>query len=409
MNQKLITLLNRINGIIFPLEHETDFDRDKYALLTGDSLFSGNLGLVVYHYNYYNIFKETSSKDKMLKLLQSILDRVEEGNSTLSNYTLSYGLSGLGMVLKQLIIDGFIDPKDVDVGNLDELIYEWALERIQNNDSEYMHGAFGAIHYLAENSKTNILSENLEKLIDELTNKAIHDQDGGIYFDLFNQFIPEYPKGSINLSLSHGLSGILLILLNLIDNGLISEKHKDLAREIAKYLEAKIKEVDFSKKIYCHADSVVSDEITERRNTRLAWCYGDLNQVLVLLRAGQTLKDKNFISLSNKVGLTTTKRKKFEQTYISESQFCHGTAGLVQIYNYLYEQTALDEYLTTKNYWLNQTIESLEVELDTDYYLQKNRNGEMLEGLLGVALVLMSEIGRSVGQKLSWGKIFLLN
>ncbi|MBV8326780.1 lanthionine synthetase LanC family protein [Chryseobacterium sp.] len=408
-NQKLITLLERINEILLPLEHEPDFNKDRYALLAGDSLFSGNLGLVVYHYNFYKIFGSENSRDLAMKLLQNIIERVEDGTGTLSNYTLSYGLSGLGMVLSLLINGNFINTDDVELGNLDELVFEWAIDRIRNNDSEFMHGAFGAVHYLCENSETGSFGkEYFDILIQELKAKAIHDPDGGIYFDLFNQFIPEYPRNSINLSFSHGITGILFILLDLIDKGLIDEKYKDFALEIVKYLESKIEDVDFSKKIYCHSDSVVSEIITGRRNTRLAWCYGDLNQVVTLLHAGQTLKDESLIALSNKIGITTTKRLDFEQTYISDTQFCHGTSGLVYIYDYLYEKTHLAEYLTAKNHWLEKTLDLLESELNTDYYTQKDKAGELLEGLPGVALVLLSEVGKSQGQKLNWGKIFLL-
>jgi len=409
-HQKIISLLGRINEIISPIEHETDLDRDRYALLKGDSLFSGNLGLVIYHMNYYTIFNDSSSKDRSLNLLQDILYRVEEGTSTLSNYTLSYGLSGLGIVINQLISEQFIDDGDIDLGNLDELIYEWIIDRIKNNDSEFMHGAFGAIRYLSTNSKnTTISTLKFEELVKLLMSKSITSDHEGVYFDLFNKFIPEYPKNTINLSLSHGLSGILVILLDLIDKGLIGEAYKNLAYDIAKYLNGKIEDVNFEKKIYCHADSVVSPDIKGRRNTRLAWCYGDLNQVLAFLRMGQTFQDQYYLSLSHKIGLTTTYRKDFEQTYISDSQFCHGTSGMVEIYRYLYEQTSISEYLDAKNYWLNKTVEYIETELDSGYYTEKKRTAELLEGLIGVALVLLSEVGKSQDQKLSWNNIFLLN
>ncbi|HFK5553656.1 TPA: lanthionine synthetase LanC family protein [Elizabethkingia anophelis] len=410
MNKKrVVELLERINEIIFPIEHVTDLDKNKYALLSGDSLFSGNLGLVLYHFYYYKVFANTAAREQMFKLLQNILDRVEEGKSTLINYTLSYGFSGLGMVLELIKRDGLINPDDVEIENINELIFEWALDRIQNDDSEYMHGAFGAILYLAENPNSGLTTEDFDALIEALAQKAIFDDSGGIYFDMFSQFIPDYPKGSINLSLSHGLSGILIILADLIKKKLIGDKHRNLVYKIAKYLSVRIEDVDFAKNIFCHSESVFSIENRGRTNTRLAWCYGDLNQVLALLRAGQILEDENFTSLSKKIGLTTTKRKTYKQTYISESQFCHGTSGLVYVYGYLYVQTSIAEYKTAKNYWLDQTVELLQKELDTDYYTQVNRNSELLEGLLGVALVLLSEVGNEQGQELEWNRIFLLN
>lgn len=406
---KLIPLLHRINDLIFPLEHENDIQKNRSALFNGDSLYSGNLGLVLYHYNYYKVFKDPVSKDRALTLLQNILDRVVEGRSTLSNYTLSYGLSGLGIVLKLLINEQLVDEDDIDIGNLDELVYEWAVDRIKNDDSEFMHGACGAIQYLSLYNETGAPAHSFEPLVDEILSRAVPDEHTGVYLNMFNQFIPEYPKGSINLSFSHGMSGVLFLLLNLIDKGLISETYKQSVREIVKYLEARIEEVDFSRNLFCHADVIVSDDITARRNTRLAWCYGDLNQVMAFLRAGQSLDDENYLSLSNKIGLTTTRRREFPQTYVSDSQFCHGSSGLVQVFDYLHEQTGLQAYQEAKEYWLNDTLIRLETELDSNYYHEKRRTGELLEGLPGVAMVLLSELGKTQQLKLSWNSIFLLS
>jgi hypothetical protein len=406
--KKILEVLNDINQIVFALEHETDFKKEKYALLTGDSLFSGNLGLILYHLNRHVVLNDTASLDRLIYLLQNVLDRVENNTSTLTNFTLSYGLSGLGMVINQLVKHSIIEEQDIELGNLDVLISEWIAERIIDNDSEFMHGAFGAIQYLSSKKQTSESSISIDKIIDVLFSKSIIGTNG-IHFELFNKFIPDYPKDSINLSLSHGLSGILIILSDLFEKGLIKESKKDLILQIAKFLREKVEDVDFEKKIFCHTDSVISPEIKGRRNTRLAWCYGDLNQVIAFLRVGQALNDESYISLSYRIGTTTVRRRQFEETYISDSQFCHGTSGLAEVYHYLYEQTKMNVYLDAKKYWLDQTLEYLGEELKTGYYEQKGRNGELLEGLIGVALVLMSEVGRNQNQKMLWNNIFLLN
>lgn len=405
---KIETILTKLNQLLLPLEFNCDLNKDRYALLSGDSLFSGNLGLVIYHYYYSKVTGNNQSKERATELLQNIIERVDEEKTSLGNYTLSYGIAGLGYVLNHLVNEDFIEYSGQEIEKINELIYEWALEMIENDDSEFMHGAFGAILYLSKNRVTPKIEFYLSNLIEKLTKQANHTNDG-IYFDFFNKLVPEYPKGTINLSLSHGLCGILLILIDLLKKKLIKSETKTLVIDGIKFLESNLSPVDFSQKIYCFSDSVIFEDRLEKRNTRLAWCYGDLNPALVFLKAGELFKNERYTEIGNEIALTTLNRKDYEQTFIKDSQFCHGTSGLVQVYHRIYQMTGNDSYLKGRDFWIEKTLDYLENEIDSNYYNKDNKTGELLEGLAGVGLVLLSTLSIDNQEDLLWDELFLLS
>ncbi|MBB5621617.1 lantibiotic modifying enzyme [Pedobacter cryoconitis] len=406
VDTKVKTTLEKINKCVFPIEYECNLEKNKYALFNGDSFASGNLGLVLFHYYYHKVTKDDRSEERALEILQNIVDRVDTDSSSLSNYTLSYGLSGLGIVLDHLSTQGFISYENEESIEMDQLIYEWAHEMIHEEDSEFLHGAMGAISYLSKNQDKEFNQKYIKVLLEALSAKAIHTESGSIYFDLFNKMVPEYPKDTINLSLSHGLCGIILVLLELLKRGADEPSVKPLIQKALQFLEEHITPVDFSNKIYCYSDIVIFSTYKEKRNTRLAWCYGDINMALVFLTAGKLFNDAHYTEIGNKIGITTLSRKDFDQTFIKDSQFCHGAAGMTQVYYRFHKLTGNPKYLEGRDYWLQKTIDMVELEIDSNYYDTKGNTGELLEGLTGVGLVLLSAIAE---EELTWDNLLILS
>jgi hypothetical protein len=138
--------------------------------------------------------------------------------------------------------------------------------------------------------------------------------------------------------------------------------------------------------------------------SRLGWCYGDINQVMLLYRAGELLQNPSWIALADEIGIATTQRLNLQNTDMTDSHFCHGTSGLVQSYKYLYKITGLEVYQETAHFWFAQTLNHLEKEL---LYYNQNKASELLEGFGATALVLISNINKESYQE--WDAIFLLS
>lgn len=398
-------ILKTIHENFLNFEFECDVNKDKYSLFNGDSIFSGNLGLVLFYYNHFKVTNERKSKDRAIFLIENIIQRVIDGKSSLNNCNFSYGLAGLMKMMEHLKSEEFISYDEQDFTEIYSLSKEWIIERILNDDTEFISGAFGTINSFLN----NIIKEPefLNEIITLLENKVITAKRGK-YLYILNPIVPDYP-GCINLSLSHGLCGVILILLEFLKKGVENYRILNIVEDFIDYLLDNITKVDFPNKIYCYSDIVIYPDNREKRNSRLAWCYGDINIAIVLLKAGEILKNEKYTRIAEEIAITTTQRKSYEQTYIKDSQFCHGSSGLSHIYFHFYKKTKNEQFLLSRHYWLDKTIEYLKIESRENSIDNLKNRAELLEGNIGTSLVLLSHLAFIEKKDLSWDEIFLLS
>ncbi|WP_207512788.1 lanthionine synthetase LanC family protein [Longitalea luteola] len=380
-----------------------------------DSLFTGNLGLVVYHY-CISLLKDQYIHNRAfaLELIEQLVNDLSTPGSTLNSYQYSGGLAGLGAVLQFLVDEKAIDADmDDDFQVIDESIFEHALDQINKGYVEYMHGGAGALLYFNMRNPNEIITHYKEQLVTAILNQVKEDPLGiriprGQYVWTKND--------DYDLSLSHGLCGVMLILLSVLEKGGIKN-----AGQINSYLQAATTfMVNLKREIknetgnysffpsYLPVKSTI-DEINRLAHwpdSRLAWCYGDLGWVIYFYRFGEYTNNEELLKLAEATGIATTYRKTLEETYSSTSHFCHGHSGLAAVYKHLYMISRRPEYKAACDYWLHNTICALNDELPTGFYKPKNLETSLLEGLAGVNLVLSSFL---TDRDLKWQKFMLLS
>jgi len=96
-------------------------------------------------------------------------------------------------------------------------------------------------------------------------------------------------------------------------------------------------------------------------------------------------------------------RKSEATTLVSDSHFCHGSAGLISCYESLYRYSGLALYQEAAVFWLEKTRDYLDQELHQTYY--KGKEGDLLEGLPGIALALLSS---QYQKETAWNRLLLL-
>jgi lantibiotic biosynthesis protein len=320
----------------------------------------------------------------------------------LIKYSFGSGGAGLGWMLSFLESRKFIDVDlVVELGELDHYLFEEAISHLSANSVDYLHGALGVLHYFTMRMQDEQVKQYADIIITQLNDKAVYDAKG---MRLYNYFSGQEQPGEYNLGLAHGLSGILLILINAFDHS----DHKKLIRHMVseglRYILHYRKDVDFANGVYNYFPLSVyenSEKLSE--SNRLGWCYGDLNQVLLLNRAGQLLNQENYTRLAQLIGLQSLLRKDAASTMTSDSHFCHGSSGLAQIYRVLHQLTGHEAYRLGHEYWIEQTLLYVEKELLNGTYAGKETS--FLEGLVGVALTLLSYVS---GKELQWSRCLLL-
>jgi len=367
-----------------------------------DGFLGGRLGLCFYYYHGYKVLEEKPLADRAGRLLDEVFDNLNSGNPRLAGSALSNGGAGLGYAINFLEKEGLIEFEvEKEFAGLDKYLFKTALSQIEEDCIDYLHGGMGAVLYFSERKPSVLIQHYLDTLVAKVCGRAV-EEEAGTWFR--NYMLKNQDKEDINFSLSHGLTGILLILIKAYERS----THKDLIRQVVangvRFILRHKMDVDYDGDVYSFFPLIIRHGTKELfAPGRLAWCYGDLNEVLLLYRAGKLLDDKNMLKLADLMGTQTLLRKESKSTLVKDTHFCHGTAGLAQFYKTLFRESQVAAYADGYEYWIEQTVLLLDNDLEKGFYTGKEC--DYLEGLVGVAFTLLSYIS---DKELRWSESLLL-
>lgn len=374
---------------------------EKYKCLH-HGLMGGSLGLLYYYYHVAKLLNDTILYEKAVALLMDVFEDTNNNSGNLTGALYSSGGAGLGFTVDYLQKNNFIDfDIAAEFQDLDKYLFEEALSQLEKDNIDFLHGAMGVFHYFSLREQTPIINEYLNTLSIKVCNKAVIAKEG-IYF--CNTGLERLSKNDVDLGLAHGLCGILLLLIQAwpsLNNKQQVENIVDLGIQYIIKHELPVNFPDEEYSYFPFALALDTNEIN--RINRLAWCYGDLNQVLLLYRAGKLLGNSTYTSIADRIGQQQIQRKSVSATLSTDAHFCHGSAGLAQFYKCLHAETLNYSYYEAYKYWIGETIFLIDKEIESDKYASNPVS--LLEGWSGIALVLTEFVAT---EKMSWAKAFLL-
>ncbi|MEO7312303.1 MAG: lanthionine synthetase LanC family protein [Chitinophagaceae bacterium] len=377
MKERAAVIFNQVHSIIESSEPKSD------------SLLTGALGLVYYYFNLYKKTDDSSYGEKAVGHLEKVFDSWNNNIGTLKGNAISNGAAGLAYVASLLQKAGLVEI-DIhkDFKELDHYIFQSALHQISNDgDIDPLHGAVGVLSYFNSRKDEFLIRKYIEELVIALSNRVVESNLGSWFSNRLYQ-----KEFQINFSLSHGLCGYLCILLDSYKAGICSPLIRDWVNRGIKLILHYYRQPNYEENRVQQfpAAILLGDKEVPVYNTRLAWCYGDLNQVLLLYKAGEILQNKKWIVLADMYGKETLKRNTPELAMVTDSHFCHGSAGVAFCYQKLYERTNVIEYKAAYNLWLMETLKFISIEIDSGFYTNKECN--LLEGLPGINLSMLPEL-----------------
>lgn len=365
----------------------------------------GSLGLLYYYFNASKTLQSDSILEKAETLLAQVFEDINETGRGFRGVSLSNGAAGFAYTVNYLQQEGFIDIDiESELSEMDKFLYDTAAELLQKDEIDYLHGALGVLFYFTTRSKNSVIIKNyVTELTAAVCQKALKNTTG-LWFKNYSIERLKNPD-TADLGLAHGLCGMLLILMGtwpfLDDRQLLKETIiSGIDFVLSNQLPTDPAEEDFS--IFPVSVNTASNEITSIN--RLGWCYGDLNVVLLLYRAGQLFLNSAYTKKADEVGFKTLDRKTGKSTLCADTHFCHGTAGLAQFYLCLYNESGHYNYYRAYEYWIDKTTSLIDNEIANNAYAA-NTVG-LLEGWTGVAMVLTEYTNE--GEAMKWAKAFLL-
>lgn len=384
------TYLKKINKLTSTITYEND------------SFFIGKLGAVWHAYQQYRATNESIYQEKTIRLISEVFENLNNDNPQFNDsVTFCNGVAGFCYVVNELTRTRILETDlDEELADLEDFIYESALQYIEIQNLDFFHGAFGVVYYFLERLNNPTIRAKTQYLIEKILSQVI-ETEKGVWFT--NASL-EKDRHIINFSLSHGQTSFLLILMKTYQKGIRLEAIPTIIRKGIDLILSYYEGSNIEKGKYTLFPLTI-DSTTQERNSknRLAFCYGDLNIAWLFYKASDFLNDENLKYKADLIGLSSLIRKDEKSTLIVDSHFCHGSAGVAQFYKSLYRHTGIEAYKKGYEYWIDRTLAFIDQDIQKGTFVGKE--GSLLEGWVGVALVLLDYISK---ERLNWEKMFLL-
>ncbi|WP_216831389.1 lanthionine synthetase C family protein [Alkalihalobacterium elongatum] len=336
------------------------------------------------------------------------------------------GTAGIAFAIRIASLDGQYYSKLQR--SLDEYLYEQidkTLAVIKKKkatemfDYDVVEGLTGIANYLFLIRNDNTSELFIRKILDYLVTLSS-------YKDYNNYKIPNwhilnehlfsdhekgiFKDGILNVGLSHGIAGPLIILSKAYNRGLIVEGHLEAINRIVGDILRLKNHNSNNWGGMININNYIDTNMIINEPSRSAWCYGTPGTAFALLCAAEALNDLELLGLAKQAMLDLIGK---EEGLFSPT-FCHGYAGITYIYKRFYEKTLDIRFLEESHRLKEKTLEYfneansfgfLDIELKDNNLLKLNSIG-ILQGITGVLLPLLSFEENSPS---TWSAAFLLD
>lgn len=387
--------------------------------LAKDGLGLGRSSLSILELYYGRYFDDEKYLENGVKHIEEIFENIANQESSIETIDYYRGLIGFVLAMSHLKNHDFFDLDFEEFEEFDEAIFNWAYQEINEGNIDFMAGSSGALCYFTTRLKAGAeLSEisratlcgYVEKLLNSIWSLVENDESD--QFFIVNHFynkVDDRLEKEINYSLAHGMSGLLLNLLNL-------RAHADFEHTCDALLRPAIQTIlslQRSKEHpepYFFINCIDTNSGKSNYQPRIGWCYSDLNLLHVLLRAAKVY-GPGFIpeSLLEEASIAVTRRKLPEHTMLEDPFLCHGYAGVSHYYLVLYQLTQNPIFKEASDYWMERALEFYETHDDAWFFTKEyTKTGNFLSlfyGNVGVCLCLLSAIHP---ESSTWSEIILI-
>ncbi|MCP4216268.1 MAG: lanthionine synthetase C family protein [bacterium] len=377
--------LSQIAGAL--MEHSRDSAGPK-------GLMDGTCGIALFFFYYSRLTGEEKYSDCAAELFGHIFESINDG---FSDFRFSSGLAGIGWTLRHLVQSNLIDI-DVDelLDELEPFFNRAVNERFSDNDYDYLHGALGVGMYWLGRLPHPGGQTPLCRCIDFL---AV------ILPTLLN---PEARPKGVNLGVAHGIPSVIAFLSRALEVGVSNTKIPGLLNSVVEYLLGRM--LDPGQFNCFFPDSVRVDR--PLTGSRLGWCYGDPGIGSIVWRAAQVTGNVRWRQKAMEVLLHSTTRNEPGENLVKDACFCHGAAGLVHIYNRIYQSTGMEAFKESARFWLDHTLATAvhkNAAAGFKVWCGENLWQDrfcVLDGIAGMGLALMASVSET---EPTWDRCFLLS
>ncbi|MDD3043964.1 MAG: lanthionine synthetase C family protein [Candidatus Delongbacteria bacterium] len=376
-------------------------------------LFSGKAGISLFMFYNGRYFENERYKEYAKHILEDVFNDINN-DSLLPTYC--NGLAGVGWAVNHLAENGFIEKESLEVlKDFDIYLYDSMIAYSRSGNFDFLHGATGIAFYFTQRFRENEnIAGYLNEYIEELKKHTIFDDENNsakIESTVLDE--NEKSKKVYNLSLSHGMSSIIIILCRIAG---ISQDYKinclSLIEKFTNYI-IENKNTTRDNKLSFFPSYIEIDGSVKKERSRLAWCYGDIGNGFAFLNACKLIKDKavykdNYIEIFDSLSVRTDAKDQL----INDSGICHGSSGINVISNVLSNIFQIEKYESLVDHWQDVTLSYYSNKgNDLEGFSMRTKDGYeyelgILNGTAGVGLSFLSNLDKI---NLNWTDMLLIN
>ena len=356
-------------------------------------LLGGNMGLSMSLLMYAIHSNKVNFKTEGIKIMETVFKEIEQAD----HYIFSFcdGLAGIGWALEHLEQKGVINHNtNILLEDFDSVLSHVLDFEIKKGNYDFLHGPLGIVlYFISRIPKNKDLLPVLQKIITQLDELGEKQSSGSIKWISVTDY--EKKTTGYNISLSHGMSSIAVILSKLYA---IKATDKEMVKSLLQGCVNYILEQEIDKDKYgSYFSNYAIESMEQLHGSRLAWCYGDLGIAMALWQAGVALQNETWRNKALEVLLfAAEKRRDLEQNLVKDAGLCHGAAGIGHIFYRMWWNTRMPEFKNTADYWFGQTIKMAAfADGLAGYKTWGGKDGwineyNLLEGIAGIGLALMT-------------------
>lgn len=332
--------------------------------------------------------------DRAAVALDETFDHLAGVPSTPGLYS---GFTGVAWVLEHL--QGWFLDEDEDFGEEIVIAVEKSL-RLPWVDFDLLRGIAGVGVWALERSQRSGGDECLRRVVARLA--EIADRRGGMvaWATPADRVPPDrresFPQGFIFTGVSHGTAGVISLLGEAQVAGVVS---RPLLDDAVQWLLAQKLPPEALSVFPSEAADEVAPGVDYPRPTRLAWCHGDPGIAAALLGTARRAGKPSWEREAMRVARAAAARSRAEKSIV-DAGLCHGSAGLLHLFNRLYQASGDSVLAEAAYFWFDRTLELRRPgkgvggfqawDIDADKKLGWRDDPGFLTGAAGIGLALLA-------------------
>ncbi|MCD8046948.1 MAG: lanthionine synthetase C family protein [Clostridiales bacterium] len=398
----------KLKAKAFDILNQTDSFLDSYLIECRNlEMYGGKTGISLFKY-YYSILLGNSI-NKSENLFSSIEDELMDLD--IDPYFI-LSLSGFSWLMLHLYEKGDLDiiPEEY-FSDVDALPSQSMLDMLSKDKYELMYGSTNIANFFYNRYRlSNNNTIHIDKYLSLLYEQGEKVGNTISWKSLIKRTEYSQEEYAYNLGMAHGIPALLMYFSNLKKSGYASTILDELLSKTINYLF----DCEQDKSVFnSYYSGARFKDNSVKEMSRLGWCYGDLIVGYSLYHASKYLEEPSLRTYNKgmQILLDSCNRKEYNQTLISDSCLCHGTAGVALIYDRMYKETSIEIFKDTALYWYEKTILSYNKKYPGGYNIYKGNNVygadySLLNGIAGIGLALISAIS-PIEPK--WDNVLLLS